>query len=174
MVCLYCGKTFAGGGINRVKQHLTGLRGDVDSCHKVPPDVRFTMKENLDNFAAKKRKTQEVLEECNPHSFYYKEQEEKMYRDLHNNDVQEIISPSSEGKSIFMGKSEKRGVGAKVLKEQNGIGSYFMPRTGPGNQPTIKSVLQSKEAIEKCNLTISKWMIDSCIPFNAVNSMYYQ
>ncbi|XP_022895200.1 uncharacterized protein LOC111409377 [Olea europaea var. sylvestris] len=65
-------------------------------------------------------------------------------------------------------------MGAKHLKEQKGIGSYFMPRTGPGNQPTIKSVLQSKEAIEKCDLTISKWMIDSCIPFNAVNSVYYQ
>lgn len=118
LVCLYCGKTFAGGGINRVKQYLAGLRGDVDSYRKVPPDLRFKMKENLDDFAAKKRKTQEVLEDCNPHSSYYREQEEQMYRDLHNNDVQEIMPPSSEVKGIVMGKSKKRGVGAKVLKEQ--------------------------------------------------------
>ncbi|XP_022855487.1 uncharacterized protein LOC111376741 [Olea europaea var. sylvestris] len=174
LVCLYCGKTFGGGGINRVKQHLAALKGDVDSCRRVPPDVRFKMKENLDIFAAKKRRTQEVLNECNPHSSYYREQEEQMYRNLGDDDVQEIIPLSSQRKNIAIEKSQGKEMGAKHLKEQKGIGSYFMPRTGPGNQPTIKSVLQSKEAIEKCDLTISKWMIDSCIPFNAVNSVYYQ
>ncbi|XP_022871119.1 uncharacterized protein LOC111390332 [Olea europaea var. sylvestris] len=175
LVCLYCGKTFAGGGINRVKQHLAGMKGDVDSCRKVPPDVRFKMKENLDVFAAKKRKTQEILDECNPHSSYYREKEEQMYRDLGgDDDVQEIIPPNSKGKGIVVGKNERKEREIKHLKQQNGIGSYFMPRTGPGNQPTIKSVLQSKEAIEKCDLTLSKWMIDSCIPFNAVHSVYYQ
>ncbi|XP_022894133.1 uncharacterized protein LOC111408626 [Olea europaea var. sylvestris] len=158
LVCLYCGKTFAGGGINRVKQHLAGMKGDVDSCRKVPPDVRFKMKENLDVFAAKKCKTQEILDE------YLGD----------DDDVQEIFPPNSKGKGTVVGKNERKERGIKHLKQQNGIGSYFMPRTGPGNQPTIKSVLQSKEAIEKCDLTLSKWMIDSCIPFNAVNYVYYQ
>lgn len=63
LVCLYCGKIFAGGGINRIKQHLEGLKGEVDPCRKVPLDVRFKMKENLDNFTAKEHKTQEVLED---------------------------------------------------------------------------------------------------------------
>ncbi|XP_022899334.1 uncharacterized protein LOC111412634 [Olea europaea var. sylvestris] len=116
------------------------MKGDVDSCCKVPPDVRFKMKENLDVFVAKKQ----------------------------------IIPPNSKGKGTVVGKNERKERGIKPLKQQNGIGSYFMPRTGLGNQPTIKSVLQSKEAIEKCDLTLSKWMIDSCIPFNAVNSVYYQ
>ena len=44
---LYCCKEFAGGGINRLKQHLTGKKGDVKSCPKVPPDVRFRIKGNL-------------------------------------------------------------------------------------------------------------------------------
>lgn len=49
-----------------------------------------------------------------------------------------------------------------------------MARTTLGAQPTIKSVLQSKEAIERCDLAISKWMIDASIPFNAVHSFYFQ
>ncbi|KAL3500455.1 hypothetical protein ACH5RR_039548 [Cinchona calisaya] len=50
----------------------------------------------------------------------------------------------------------------------------FMPRTIPGGQPSIKSVLQGKEAKEKVDLAVTKWMIDASIPFNAANSAYYQ
>ncbi|XP_022855022.1 uncharacterized protein LOC111376306 [Olea europaea var. sylvestris] len=174
LVCLYFGKTFARGGINKVKKHLAGLKGDVDSCRRVPPDVRFKMKENLEIFAAKMQETKDIFDECNPHNFYYQEQEEQMYRDLGDDDVQEIIPLSSKEKGVVIGKNERKGMRTADLKEQKGIGSYFMPRTGLGNQPTIKSVLQSKEAIEKCDFTILKWMIDSCIPFNAVNFVYYQ
>lgn len=36
-------KMLGGGGINRLKNHLSGDIGDVASCKKVPSDVRFTM-----------------------------------------------------------------------------------------------------------------------------------
>ncbi|XP_019438850.1 PREDICTED: uncharacterized protein LOC109344540 [Lupinus angustifolius] len=60
------------------------------------------------------------------------------------------------------------------IKGKGHIGNYFMPRTTPGAQPTLKSVIQSKEVIEKCDLAISKWMIDVSVSFNATNSAYYQ
>ncbi|KAF1862627.1 hypothetical protein Lal_00013388 [Lupinus albus] len=59
-------------------------------------------------------------------------------------------------------------------KGKGRIGSYFMPRTTLGTQPTLKCVMQSKEAIEKCDIAISKWMIEVFVPFNATNSTYYQ
>ena len=31
-----------------------------------------------------------------------------------------------------------------------------------------------KEEIERCDLALAKWMIDTCVSFNAVNFMYYQ
>jgi len=40
LVCLYCAKVFAGGGINRFKQHLAGTKGEVEQCRKCPLDVR--------------------------------------------------------------------------------------------------------------------------------------
>ncbi|KAF1868239.1 hypothetical protein Lal_00018759, partial [Lupinus albus] len=54
-------------------------------------------------------------------------------------------------------------------KGKGRIGSYFMPRTTPGAQPTLKSFMQSKEVIEKCDIAIAKWMIDAFMPFNACN-----
>ncbi|KAG6528237.1 hypothetical protein ZIOFF_010388 [Zingiber officinale] len=43
MTCIYCHKTFAGGGIFRMKQHLAGARGSIVSCRKVPPEVRHAI-----------------------------------------------------------------------------------------------------------------------------------
>ncbi|XP_025651956.1 uncharacterized protein [Arachis hypogaea] len=37
----------------------------------------------------------------------------------------------------------------------------------PGAQPSIKSVLQSKEIVEKCDIAIARWMMDASVPFNA-------
>ncbi|KAH1265150.1 hypothetical protein GmHk_01G000908 [Glycine max] len=54
------------------------------------------------------------------------------------------------------------------------VDDYFMPRTTPGAQPSLKSVLQNKQIVEKCDKAIAKWMIDASMPFNAVNSTYYQ
>ncbi|XLU94911.1 hypothetical protein S245_009263, partial [Arachis hypogaea] len=51
---------------------------------------------------------------------------------------------------------------------------FFSSATTPGAQPTIKSVLQSKEIMQKCDITIAKWIVDASVSFNAVNSSYYQ
>jgi len=57
LVCLYCAKIFAGGGINRFKQHLAGTKGEVEQCHKCPPDVRHQMLLNLQGNVEKKKES---------------------------------------------------------------------------------------------------------------------
>ncbi|XP_025652305.1 uncharacterized protein [Arachis hypogaea] len=59
-------------------------------------------------------------------------------------------------------------------KQVKGLQFYFPSATTPGAQPTIKSILQSKEIVEKCDIAIAKWMVDASVPFNAVDSAYYQ
>ncbi|XP_015949126.1 uncharacterized protein LOC107474054 [Arachis duranensis] len=54
------------------------------------------------------------------------------------------------------------------------IGSYFKERTTPGSQPTLKSVLASKEIVHKAKLGLAKWIVDARIPFNAIQSPYFQ
>ena len=57
LVCLYCAKVFAGGGINRFKQHLAGAKGEVEQCRKCPADVRHQMLLNLKRNAETKKKS---------------------------------------------------------------------------------------------------------------------
>jgi hypothetical protein len=58
LICLYCAKVFAGGDINRFKQHLAGAKGEVEQCRKYPPDVRHQMLLNLKgNVETKKKKS---------------------------------------------------------------------------------------------------------------------
>ncbi|KAG9454342.1 hypothetical protein H6P81_007246 [Aristolochia fimbriata] len=59
-------------------------------------------------------------------------------------------------------------------KNKGILGQYFPPRTSSGSQPSIRSVMAGKKAIEKAELEFMKWMYDSCIPLNALNSQYFQ
>ncbi|KAK9990797.1 hypothetical protein SO802_025782 [Lithocarpus litseifolius] len=54
------------------------------------------------------------------------------------------------------------------------IGNYVAPRTTPGAQTSIKSVLAGKEKKLRVDMVIARWMYDACISINAVNSSYYQ
>ncbi|XP_020986968.1 uncharacterized protein LOC110275377 [Arachis duranensis] len=54
------------------------------------------------------------------------------------------------------------------------IGSYFKERTMPGSQPALKSVLASKQVNHKVKLGLARWIIDAQIPFNAIQSPYFQ
>ncbi|XP_026440234.1 uncharacterized protein LOC113339047 isoform X2 [Papaver somniferum] len=59
-------------------------------------------------------------------------------------------------------------------QKSTGIGGYFAPRTAPGSQPSIRSALASKEVKKQTDLAVATWMFDACIPFNAINSHYFQ
>jgi len=59
-------------------------------------------------------------------------------------------------------------------KKSATLGTYFMQRITPGAQKSLQNCWQRKEAIERCDLALAKWMIDACVPFNAVNFVYYQ
>ncbi|XP_073107332.1 uncharacterized protein [Elaeis guineensis] len=77
LACLYCGKSFAGGGINRFKQHLAGVKGEVEPCRKVPADIRHQMIQNIQAISEKKKRTKEMGEDYNPFSARHKEHEEQ-------------------------------------------------------------------------------------------------
>ncbi|GAU37887.1 hypothetical protein TSUD_395710 [Trifolium subterraneum] len=125
--------------------------GEVEPCTKVPADVRYQMKQNLEEGSNKKRKIEEK-----------------------NGDV---IPTNEDGGVVAMDVEQSRPsqlIASQKVKSISRVDNYFMPRTTPGAQPTLKSVLQSKEVVEKCDLAIAKWFIDACVPFNASNSSYFQ
>ncbi|KAG5060098.1 hypothetical protein GLYMA_01G096900v4 [Glycine max] len=95
-MCLYCDKIIKKGGINRLKAHLAGGKGQVEQCKKVLADIPIQLKQN------------------------------------------------NARKIIFV------------------------------SQPTLKCVLQPKEVVQKCDIAFARWMIDAHVPFNVVNTTYYQ
>nr|TKS02412.1 hypothetical protein D5086_0000162960 [Populus alba] len=82
LVCLYCAKVFASGGINRFKQHLVGSKGEVEQCCKCPPDVRHQMLLNFQGNVEKKRRAREMEADFNPYSAKQRGHEERMIRQL--------------------------------------------------------------------------------------------
>ena len=58
--CIHCGKVYKGGGINRMKRHLAGIKGAVAACTSVPYDVRFQMVENLKEISKSKNKQKRI------------------------------------------------------------------------------------------------------------------
>ena len=154
--CVYCRKIYKGGGIDRMKQHLAGIKGDIGLCKKVSHDVRYQMLEYLKEFELKKKAEKQHQEKM----FSVPSTNSDMQED---EDVQEVFSSGLPKKSV-LGKRK----GTKL------VDNYFTPRTTPGAQPSLKSVFQSKENVRQADMAIARWIYDNCIPLNAVNSVYYQ
>lgn len=146
--CIYCNKVIKGGGINRLKLHLAGETGQVEACGKAPEEVRFKMKQNREETRLKKRKTEHAINN----------------EEIGNEEQTQRGQPRCRSVVVASQKGTNNG----------SFDNYFLPRTTPGSQPTIKSVLQTKEVVEKCDLALAKWFIAASIPFNAANSPYFQ
>ncbi|XP_054791788.1 uncharacterized protein LOC129297479 [Prosopis cineraria] len=151
--CLYCASSYGGGGINRMKQHLAGVSGQVASCKKVPHDVRHRMVESLKG--GRKRKVDDRKEQ---------EQEQVGIGDLETNDP---IAPTPIKIVPERGANKRQ---ASTISVEN----YFAPRTTPGSQPGIKSVFATKEAQYNAKMAIAEWAIINCIPFNALDCPSFQ
>ena len=151
----YCDKKIKGGGINRFKAHLARKKGQVEACKKVLANVQHEMKQLLEQIEkSKKRKVQqEQSNESN--TFEMDENPVRIIEELRGT-PKPISSKSQKGKNTPY------------------VDDYFMPRTIPEAQPSLKSVLHNKQIIEKCDKAIAKWMIDALVSFNAINLAYYQ
>ncbi|XP_052308920.1 uncharacterized protein LOC112327607 [Populus trichocarpa] len=103
LVCLYCANVFAGGGINRFKQHLAGAKGEVEQRRKCPHDVRHQMLLNLKGNAEKKR-VREMQADFNPFNAQQREYEEMMIRQLEDDDddVVTAMGPGYKGPNLHV------------------------------------------------------------------------
>ncbi|KAG6757044.1 hypothetical protein POTOM_037345 [Populus tomentosa] len=55
-ICVHCSKRINDGGITRLKCHLTGIKGEVKACKKVPPEVKWQMKQLIEDLTIEKEK----------------------------------------------------------------------------------------------------------------------
>ncbi|XP_025661739.1 uncharacterized protein [Arachis hypogaea] len=154
--CLFCLQVFNGGGIHRMKKHLAKVTGDVKKCPKVPYDVEKQMESLLKDIQANKKKRKVSFGEEG------------------GDEVEDAIDEAIQEEQEQQRTSNQQGVGGDPKKKAKVIPPMFAPRTTPGAQPSIKSVLQNKEAIHEVDKRFARWLLDCKIPFNAVMSPYFQ
>lgn len=91
--CNYCGKIVSG-GIYRLKQHLARISGEVTYCDKAPEEVRFRMKENLEECRSNKKARQS--EDVRQVNFNFHS----------NNDEEEVqVGYRSKGKQLMVDRN---------------------------------------------------------------------
>ncbi|XP_042950125.1 uncharacterized protein LOC122282239 [Carya illinoinensis] len=166
--CLYCSKIIRGGGVTRLKHHLGGISGDVEACKKVPDDIKWQMKELVNEMKKKQREEKKTK----LRDWMWKPCRLNI-RDVDvGDDEYEVGSQGhihdSKGKGKVKGKEK---VGGKSTRP---FSRFFAPRTIPGSQPSIKSTMCSKEMINKAKMAIANWWYDANLPFNASQSKFYQ
>ena len=89
MTCRYYEKKIQGGGINRFKQHLAGVKGKTCPCPKVEPQLRYEMQNNLQAMANKKRSLQNRLKASDMYDQPLRQYEEQLYMQ-DEDEVQEV------------------------------------------------------------------------------------
>lgn len=101
LICLHCGKKIRGGVINRLKQHLVGIKGETAPCPNVGANIRFQMLENLKAVESKKKGLKECLRGDDFYGLNLRNHEEQVYMQ-DEDDIQEIqpppIAEASKGK----------------------------------------------------------------------------
>lgn len=160
IICLHCGKKIGGGGITRLKYHLAGVPGQVESCRKVPKDVKRQMMELVDELRIK---------------------EERRNRTRHGTrvlfeDSLDANLTTEGGSASQFGPSRKRRSGC--LSPEAVIGSK--PNTGEPVAPEdmVQDRRDSLDApndlLRNARIAMARWWHDVNIPFSAANSPFYQ
>jgi len=136
----------------------------VASCGKVDPEVDWAMDQNIEDWQGKKRKAQGEYEEEHPYCPEPGEEEEAASAC----DVPYTGAAAPSRRVTASNRGRKRGTTTRS------IDMFFKPRTGLGDQPTVRSVLQEEAVKQKADLCMAKWFIAALVPFNASNSIFYQ
>ena len=116
----------------------------------------------------------------NPFSAQQRVHEERIYRQSHDDIVQQMLLP----KKVKGGKSNKRiqnkstftlkqsAISSAKIKKIETVEVYFMSRTTFVAEKSLPICWQNKGIDEQYDLTIIKWMIDACVISNIINFLY--
>ena len=161
--CMYCAKSFKGGGINRMKYHLACIPGQISSCRSVPNEVRIEIHDYLKQGELKKKALKEALNDA----FDDVEEEEVQIQEQEATEDEEETYEQRSQKRAREQDKEKEKEKEKGKEKEKTIESTT-------SQPSIKSAFSSKSAKHRTNIALAKWFYDACIPFNAINSPYFK
>ena len=151
LICEFCRKPLAGGGLNRMKQHLIGVKGQVEKYSKKILDVQNLVAQSLQENIDKAQEKWGFFNKKNlygqsVHNFEGDKMQESLYLPTKGN------AKGGDGQS----SKEKR-------KANYDIQNYFKLGVHDPFQPTIKACLQSPERCHDIDLSIVYWFYHACI-----------
>ncbi|KAL3508000.1 hypothetical protein ACH5RR_033382 [Cinchona calisaya] len=174
--CVYCGKTFVGGGIYRLKEHLAGRMGNGPICSKVQPDVRLLMQESLSGSVGKKKKKQKHIEMPNHNAGNGAVHNPTSGRDLISEiDLLAETDALEENSNLFLQEHEDNGVGGRMEKPQIVKAPVLLnPHKSHALVADGNIVVGSRVVDNRVQMAIGQFLLYAGIPFDAVSSVYFQ
>eukprot|EP00253_Pinus_taeda_P004648 PITA_04648 len=187
MHCKFCHRKIkeGPGGINRLKQHLAGIRGQITPCTSPEiGEIRKDLLANFEKFKEDKARQKELEVEIGR-----KRNIQKMIATNPHFDFESSYSiPCTDASNPFryvplsFQSIQEKGEG-RMKKGDMNIKSYFTPSSpsdahGPQasrNQmpPTLDDHWKKELRETNCDY-IARWWYDANIPFNASRSPYYE
>jgi hypothetical protein len=142
-------------GISRLKYHLAKIPGfDVDPCPKSTSEIVRIANQSLIDMANKRDATEARKKE-----------------------LARTIANRCSGTSAFEGgptvpQSHFLATWPSTSAAPSSTSSYFVMRSRPGGQPSIRSLIKIKET-EEADKLVAKCFLWSDIPFNIANNPFY-
>lgn len=178
--CNYCEKIVSG-GINRFKQHLARIPGEVAPCKHAPEEVYLKIKENMKWHRTGRR---HVQTDANEISAYFmqsdnEEEEEEKEESLHHISKERFIDGdkrlSKDLKSTFRGMSP--GGGSEPSVKRSRLDSVFLKTTKRQTEQVQKQALVkrggNRRSRKEVMTAICKFFCYAGIPFQSANSVYF-
>ncbi|PPD67560.1 hypothetical protein GOBAR_DD35563 [Gossypium barbadense] len=181
--CNYCEKIISG-GINRFKQHLARIPGEVAYCEKAPEEVYLKIKENMKWHRTGRRHRKPDTKEIS--TFYMHSDnedeggEEERYLQCVSKDILAIDDKVSDNdiRNNVRGRSPgSSGNGAEPLLKKSRLDSVFLKSlksqtSAHYKQPRARTGFEKKTHREVIS-AICKFFYHAGIPSNAANSPYF-
>ncbi|XP_017983850.1 PREDICTED: uncharacterized protein LOC18613794 isoform X2 [Theobroma cacao] len=182
--CNYCEKIISG-GINRFKQHLARIPGEVAYCEKAPEEVYLKIKENMKWHRTGRRHRKPDTKEIS--AFYLHSDnedeggEEDGYLQCISKDILAIddkVSDSDIRNNNVRGRSPgSSGNGAEPLLKRSRLDSVFLKslksQTSAHYKQTRAKIGFEKKTRREVISAICKFFYHAGIPSNAANSPYF-
>ncbi|KAK9086203.1 hypothetical protein Syun_028597 [Stephania yunnanensis] len=176
--CNYCEKVISG-GINRFKQHLAKIPGEVASCKNAPDDVYLKIKENMKWHRTGRRNRRPEAQDIAAVYITSDHEEDDHEEDplLIRNKETFMIADRSYGKEIRKRPRTSPGVGSELSLKRPKL-DYVNPKAQKGLlSPSYKQV-KVRTGFDKKNCkdvlsAICKFFYHAAIPLSAASSPYF-
>ncbi|XP_026428157.1 uncharacterized protein LOC113324033 [Papaver somniferum] len=168
--CVLCDKEMRGGGITRLREHLTQVKGNVSSCLKATVEVinEIRLTDNIKKLKKAHRENIDVM---------YRRTQSDENSDA-DNEVQEVEKDSNVDSRSCSQVAVQNQIKRKFKSQSNCRGPMdLLMQTDhqKTQQPTLDRNSSAKEKLKKdAWKSISAWMTENSISFNIVRCPTFQ